>query len=174
MMIQQCSLQGFVSSFRSFFSLSFFSQTVSPGMGSIPGRAHFFSYHSFFFFPSYSYCSILLFSSPFCPPLICSYPFPLCFFFFSFIPSIFFLIILCLLLFFPFFCSFFSLFCCFSFFSFLHLFYSPASFILFSTSLFLVVFFLLALQSFFFLFLLISSLCQMGCCKLKKISGRAR
>ena len=97
MMIQQSSLQGFFNSFRSFFSFSFvFPPSLllldfksRHGFNPWQSPFHFFPITLFFFFfPSYSYCSILLFSSPFCPPLICSYPFPFCFFsfFLSFLP----------------------------------------------------------------------------------------
>ena len=88
----------------SFFFPSFFQLELSPGMGSIPTRIQFFSYHSFtflpFFFPSFA----ILFSPLFCPPLISSSPFPLpSFLFLS--PILFFLLLV----------SFSFPICCFSF-----------------------------------------------------------
>ena len=50
-----------------------FCFSASPGMGSIPGRAHFFFPIVLFSFPSFP---PHLFSSFFCPPLISSSPFP--------------------------------------------------------------------------------------------------
>ena len=64
-----------VESFFFFPPLFFPSLSLSPGMSSVPGRGHFFSY-LFFFFPSFP-----LF---FCPTLISSSPFPLPSFLFSF------------------------------------------------------------------------------------------
>ena len=119
-------------------------------MGSVPGRAHFISYHSFF---------LLSFSSLFLSYSNSSTPFPcitslffLLFFSHSFSSSSFFFF-----LYFPLFFS--SPICCFSFLAFLHLLFSwllPP----FPLLMFMCVFF----SSFnhFFLFLFISPLYQGG------------
>ena len=107
----------FLSFFPSLFQLDF-----SPGMGSIPGRAHFFPIP--LFFPSFSPLFYTSFFPSFFRPLFLSSNF-----FFPFSPAL-----LIVLFFFPFFFWF-------SFLSFLPLFYSPSYFLLFSSYLFLVVFF---------------------------------
>ena len=126
--------------------------TLSPGgMGSVPGRGHFFSYHFFFLpffspsFLSYSNFFLLLFPLP-------SFPFS---FSYSF-PIPFFILILFLPLFF-FFVSFFPLFflplSVAFLFSLSSIYYSPDCFLLFPSSLFPMLFFFSPFNHFSFSYL---------------------
>ena len=61
-----------------FFHIFFFfvSLSLSPGMGSVPGRAHFLPITLFFFFPSFPPLLHFFFPLLFCPTLISSFHFP--------------------------------------------------------------------------------------------------
>ena len=116
-----------------FFSPLSFSLSLTPGMGSIPTRTQFFSYHSFSFLPYFFPSFVLLFFPSFvCRTLISSSPSPLL----PYLRSFFLSPILSFsysgfLFFFPFLLLFFL---------FLPFFYSPDFFLLFPSSLFLIAF----------------------------------